>query len=71
MFELIGDTELDHDQPGHNSLTGNAGCRVNLKAIGDVQPRLGNGFVFPIDHGAREDLHWGVITSSVFSSTET
>ncbi|HVM60954.1 MAG TPA: hypothetical protein VMV72_08810 [Verrucomicrobiae bacterium] len=66
VFELIGETELNHSDPGHNSLTGNAGVRANLKAIGSVQPRLGAGFVFPIDHGAREDLHWGVITSLVF-----
>jgi hypothetical protein len=66
VFELIGDTELNHADPGHNSLTGNAGFRVNLKTIGSVQPRLGAGYVFPIDNGAREDMHWGVITSLVF-----
>jgi hypothetical protein len=66
VFELIGDTELNHADPGHNSLTGNVGFRVNLKTIGSVQPRLGAGYVFPIDNGAREDMHWGVITSLVF-----
>jgi len=66
VFELIGATETDHAVPGHNSLTGNAGFRVNLKTIGSVQPRLGAGYVFPIDNGAREDMHWGVITSLVF-----
>lgn len=66
VFELIGATELNHADPGHNSLTGNAGFRVNLKTIGSVQPRLGAGYVFPIDNGAREDMHWGVITSLVF-----
>ena len=66
MFELVGETELNKADPGHNSLLGNAGFRVDLKTIGRVQPRLGLGFVFPIDEGAREDLHWGVITSLVF-----
>ena len=66
VFELIGETELNHGNPGHNSLTGNAGFRANLRTIGSVQPRLGAGFVFPIDNSAREDLHWGVITSLVF-----
>jgi hypothetical protein len=66
VFELIGATELNKADPGRNSLTGNAGFRVNLKTIGAVQPRLGAGFVFPIDNGAREDMHWGVITSLVF-----
>jgi hypothetical protein len=66
FFELVGETELNHADPGHNSLTGNAGCRMNLKTIGSVQPRPGVGFIFPIDSGARDDLHWGVITSLVF-----
>ncbi len=66
VFELIGDTELNHADPGHNSLMGNAGFRVDLKTIGSVQPRLGAGYVFPIDNGAREDMRWGVITSLVF-----
>jgi hypothetical protein len=66
IFELQGDTELNKDTPGHNSLLGNAAFRVNLDAIGDVQPRLGLGYVFPIDKGARQDFHWGIYTSLVF-----
>ena len=66
VFELSGSTDLNKDQPGHNRLIGNAGFRVNLKAIGPVQPRLGLGYVFPIDSGGRADMHWGVITSLVF-----
>jgi hypothetical protein len=66
VFELLGETEMNHSDSGHNSLTGNAGFRVNLKTIGSVQPRLGAGYVFPIDNGAREDMHCGVITSLVF-----
>jgi len=65
VFELQGDTELNKDTPRHNSLLGNAAFRVNLDAIGDVQPRIGLGYVFPIDKGAREDFHWGVFTSVV------
>jgi len=66
FLELAGETGLNKDRPGHNSLLGNAGFRFNLKAIGRVQPRPGIGFVFPLDSGAREDTHWGVITSLVF-----
>lgn len=66
FLELVGDTELNKDNPGHNSLLGNAGFRFNLKAIGPVQPRPGVGFVFPLDSGARQDVHWGVILSLVF-----
>ena len=66
IFELQGETVLNKDTPGHNSLLGNAAFRLNLNAIGDVQPRLGLGYVFPIDKGARQDFHWGVYTSLVF-----
>jgi hypothetical protein len=66
VFELRGDTLLNQGNAGHNSLVGNLAFRVNLKAIGAVQPRLGVGYVFPIDQGARDDLRWGIITSLVF-----
>jgi hypothetical protein len=66
VFELAGETELNHDDPGHNSLTGNLGFRLNLKTIGLVQPRLGLGYVFPVDDGARAELHQGIVTSLVF-----
>ena len=66
FLELLGETEVNKAEAGHNSLIGNAGFRFNLKAIGRVQARPGIGFVFPVDNGARQDLHWGVITSLVF-----
>jgi hypothetical protein len=65
-FELQGDTGLNHGESGHNHLLGNAAVRINFKSIGQIQPRLGAGFVFPVDKGAREDTHWGFITSLVF-----
>ena len=66
VFELSGETELNKDDPGHNSVLGNAAFRVNLKAIGRVQPRLGLGFVFPMNQNAHTDVHGGVFTSLVF-----
>jgi hypothetical protein len=66
VFELSGETGLNNDSFGHNTLLGNAGFRFNMKAIGSIQPRPGVGFVFPIDSGARAETHWGVITSLVF-----
>lgn len=66
LLELAGETELNKDIPGHNSLTGNAAMRADLTPIHGIQPRLGLGFVFPIDTGARQDQHWGVFTSLVF-----
>jgi hypothetical protein len=66
MFELVGNTPLNHDNSGQTSLTGNACFRLNLKAIGRVQPRLGFGYIFPLNNAARADLHCGVVTSLVF-----
>jgi hypothetical protein len=66
VFELSGNTELNQDTPGSNSLIGNAAFRLNLKPVGGIQPRLGFGYVFPIDHGAGQDLNHGFFTSLVF-----
>jgi hypothetical protein len=66
VFELLGETGLNHGQRGDTSLEGNAAVRVNLKTVGRIQPRLGVGYVFPIDNNARRDLHWGIVTSLVF-----
>ena len=66
VFELAGETELNKDDPGRNSVLGNAALRINLKTIGQVQPRLGLGFVFPMNQNAHTDVHCGVFTSLVF-----
>lgn len=66
VFELSGEREMNHEDAGRDSLLANAAIRLNLKAIGRIQPRPGVGFVFPVDSGAREETHWGVFTSLVF-----
>ncbi len=66
LFELVGDTPMNQGDSGRTSLVGDAGFRVNLKTIGSLQPRLGLGYVFPVDNHARADVHWGIITSLVF-----
>ncbi len=66
VFELAGETALNHEESGQSSLIGNAGFRLNLKTIGRVQPRLGLGYVFPLNETARADVHWGIATSLVF-----
>jgi hypothetical protein len=66
MIELSGETALNHEDHGESSLTADVGFRANLKTIGRVQPRLGVAFVLPIDRTARNDVHWGVVTSLVF-----
>ena len=66
VLELAGETELNKDNPGHNSLLANLAFRANLNTIGGVQPRLGFGVLLPVDNGARQDQHWGIFTSLVF-----
>ncbi len=66
VFEIAGETELNKGNQGYNSVLGNAALRVNLKPIGPVQPRLGLGFVFPLNDNARDEVHYGIYTSFVF-----
>lgn len=64
--ELSGETQLNKADAGQNRLTADIGLRVNLKAIGRIQPRPGIVFVFPLDNGAHAETHWGIMTSLVF-----
>jgi hypothetical protein len=66
MFELAGETGLNQGESGRSAVLGNAAFRLNLKAIGRVQPRLGFGYVFPLNSNARTDLRRGFFTSLVF-----
>jgi hypothetical protein len=66
VFELQGSKTLNHGEASSNELLGNAAVRFNLNAIGAIQPRLGFGYVFPLDNAARQDVHWGLYTSLVF-----
>jgi len=65
VFELSGQTQTNKEASGHNRLSGDVGFRCNLKPIGPIQPKPGVAFVFPIDNGAREDMHCGVVVSLV------
>jgi len=64
VAELTGETALNHG--GGTALLGDAGFRLFCKSIGRVQPRVGMAFVFPLNTTARQDTHWGVVTSLVF-----
>ena len=66
IFELKGETPLNQTDSGETSLLGNAAFRLNLHSIGRVQPRLGVGYVFPMNNNARTDVHSGIFTSLVF-----
>jgi hypothetical protein len=66
VIEISGETDLNHADHGHSNILADFGFRANLKTIGRIQPRLGVAFVLPIDRTARDEVHWGVITSLVF-----
>jgi hypothetical protein len=66
LFELTGETGLNKDESGQNSLLGSVGFRVDFKPIGELQPSLGLGYVFPVDSGAREEVHWGIASNLTF-----
>ena len=66
ILELKGETGLNKESAGQNNLSGTVGVRANFDAIGPLQPRLGVGYLFPIDKGARDEFKWGVVTSLVF-----
>jgi hypothetical protein len=66
MFELDGELGLNQDEAGQNSLLGSVGFRLHFKPIGGLEPELGVGYVFPMSSVAREEVHWGVITSLSF-----
>ncbi len=66
LLELDGQRFLAGPERGENRLFGVAGVRLNFNPIGPVQPRLGIGYLFPIDQGARRELSWGIQTSLIF-----
>jgi hypothetical protein len=66
ILELNGERVLSGSEDGQNKLFGTVGFRLNFESIGAAQPRIGIGYVFPIDTGAREEMRWGIITSIVF-----
>ena len=66
ILEFIGEHGLSKADAGENTISGTLGARFILPAVGSLQPRLGIGYVFPINHNARNDFKWGVISSLVF-----
>jgi hypothetical protein len=66
LFELVGEKGLNEDEAGQDSLLGSIGFRLDLKPLGELQPSLGLGYVFPFDNAAQAELHWGIVTSLIF-----
>ena len=68
ILEVDGERVLNQSSAGSNQLFGTAGVRLNFATPSwlPAQPRLGVGYTFPIDQGARQEFRWGVVTSIVF-----
>jgi hypothetical protein len=66
MFELKGETAINRNDAGRTALLGDFGFRLNLKAIGRAQPRVGFAVAFPLNNLERHNEHWATITSLVF-----
>lgn len=63
MLELASELELNQDEAGQNSTLASAGFRAEFLSIGDVNSSFGLGYLFPITSAARDEVHWGIVTS--------
>ena len=63
LFEVDGELGLNEDEAGQNSVLGDMGFRVDFRPIGGLEPSFGLGYVFPMSSVARQEVHWGIITS--------
>jgi hypothetical protein len=59
LFELDGQAPFSHR--GQDALFAVAGFNWQLAPIGDLSPRLGLGYQFPIDEGGRDQLRLGLL----------
>jgi len=60
LFELDGQTPWSGN--GQVALFGVAGLNIQFKSLRKMQPGVELGYQFPIDQGARVQLHWGMVT---------
>jgi hypothetical protein len=59
IFELDG--QAPFSPSGAESLFGVAGFQLSFKSIDEAQPQIEIGYQFPLDSGARSQLHWGIL----------
>lgn len=60
MFEMSGELGLNKDESGQNSVLGDIGFRSDFQRIGELEPSLGLGYVFPMSSAAHNEVHWGI-----------
>ena len=65
IAEFAGESGIDHSTANTSNLSATLGVRANLNSVGAFQPRLGAGFVLPIDKGAKDELTQGFVLSLV------
>ncbi|HET6246196.1 MAG TPA: hypothetical protein VFE47_00710 [Tepidisphaeraceae bacterium] len=65
VFEIQGETLMNTHAGGEDDIVANFAFRANLFSIGRIQPRLGVGYLLPLDK-AKGDFDWGIYTSLVF-----
>jgi hypothetical protein len=65
VFEVDGQTALNHADSGTTALTGAAGANLTFQSISWAQPKILLGYVFPLNDAARQDFDWGITTSLV------
>jgi hypothetical protein len=66
LAEIVGERVISGPDRGVNRISATLGARVVFDSVGPLQPRLGLGYVLPLDAGARDEFRWGVITSLAF-----
>lgn len=66
LAELIGEHGFNGENRGKNLLSATFGARILFHSLGNLQPRLGIGYVAPLNRDAREEFRWGVVTSLAF-----
>lgn len=68
IFEFEGERTINQGDAGHDALFATAGIRLNFDSIRwlPAQPRIGIGYSFPLDKGARDEFRWGIVMSLIF-----
>jgi hypothetical protein len=65
MFEIDGETGLNHGESGTTVLDGVVGFDLCFDAIKVGQPKLLLGYVFPLNDNARDEFDWGIVCSAL------
>lgn len=66
VVEIDGETGLSHQDQGDTELTGVIGGVFAFSPNRYVLPKWTIGYIVPLDDNARDEFHWGVVTSFIF-----